>query len=148
MNEGACASANSPLTPALLRLDRMFEPLAFTRRGGLPETACVLRSKLGLLWQIACFKSATETRSRFASEHFASVSRKFCCTAIMKRPVPKNWRAKLISVLFVRLTLQNWRAKLISLLIATMLWYLIKKNVATTPSPSERSSVTPITETR
>jgi YbbR domain-containing protein len=66
----------------------------------------------------------------------------------MKRPVPKNWRAKLISVLFVRLTLQNWRAKLISLLIATMLWYLIKKNVATTPSSSERPSGAPITETR
>jgi hypothetical protein len=26
---------------------------------------------------------------------------------------------------------------LISLLLATTLWYLIKKNVATTPSPSE-----------
>jgi YbbR domain-containing protein len=66
----------------------------------------------------------------------------------MKRVIPKNWRAKLISVLFVRLTLENWRAKLISLVLATMLWYLIKKNVATTPSPSERPSGTPITETR
>jgi YbbR domain-containing protein len=66
----------------------------------------------------------------------------------MKRVIPKNWRAKLISVLFVRLTLENWRAKLISLLLATMLWYLIKKNVATTTSPSERPSGTPITETR
>jgi hypothetical protein len=33
-------------------------------------------------------------------------------------------------------------------LLATMLWYLIKKNLATTPSPSERPSGTPITETR
>jgi YbbR domain-containing protein len=66
----------------------------------------------------------------------------------MKRESPRNWREKLISVLFVRLTLKNWRAKLISLLLATMLWYLIKKNVATTPSPSERPSGTPITETR
>jgi len=66
----------------------------------------------------------------------------------MKKPIPKKWRAKLISVLFVRLTLENWRAKLISLLLATMLWYLIKKNVeTTTPSPSERPSGTPITET-
>jgi hypothetical protein len=32
--------------------------------------------------------------------------------------------------------------------LATMLWYLIKKNVATTPSPSESPSGTPITETR
>ncbi len=66
----------------------------------------------------------------------------------MKKPIPKNWRAKLMSVLFVRLTLENWRAKLISLLLATMLWYLIKKNVATTSSSSERPSGTPITETR
>ena len=29
----------------------------------------------------------------------------------MKRESSKNWRAKLISVLFVRLTLKNWRAK-------------------------------------
>jgi YbbR domain-containing protein len=36
-----------------------------------------------------------------------------------------------------RLILKNWQAKLISLLLATTLWYLIKKNVATTPSPSE-----------
>ena len=36
-----------------------------------------------------------------------------------------------------RLILKNWRAKLISLLLASTLWYLIKKNVATTPSPSD-----------
>ena len=36
-----------------------------------------------------------------------------------------------------KLILNNWRAKLTSLLLATALWYLIKKNVATTPSPSE-----------
>jgi YbbR domain-containing protein len=36
-----------------------------------------------------------------------------------------------------KLILKNWRAKLISLLLATTLWYLIKKNVATTPSSSE-----------
>jgi YbbR domain-containing protein len=66
----------------------------------------------------------------------------------MKKVIPKNWRTKLISILFVRLTLENWRAKLISLLLATMLWYLIKKNVTTTASPSEGPSFTPITETR
>ena len=65
----------------------------------------------------------------------------------MKRPIPKNWRAKLISVLFVRLTLENWRAKLVSLLLATMVWYLIKKNITTTASPSEKPSGAPITET-
>jgi YbbR domain-containing protein len=47
-----------------------------------------------------------------------------------------------------RLILRNWHAKLISLLLATMLWYLIKKNVATTPSPSERPFQTPAAETR
>ncbi len=66
----------------------------------------------------------------------------------MNRPILKNWRAKLPSVLFARLTLENWRAKLMSVLLATMLWYLIKKNVATTPSPSETSSPATVTETR
>ena len=36
-----------------------------------------------------------------------------------------------------RLILKNWQAKLLSILLATTLWYLIKKNVATTPSLSE-----------
>ena len=36
-----------------------------------------------------------------------------------------------------KLILKNWRAKLISLLLATTLWYLIKNNVATTPSRYE-----------
>src|ERR1700694_85915 len=56
-------------------------------------------------------------------KHFDSGSAKFYCTALMKR-----------------LLLKNWRAKLISVLLATTLWYLIKKNVATTPLPSETSS--------
>jgi len=38
------------------------------------------------------------------------------------------------------LILRNWQAKLISLLLATTLWYLIKKNVATIPSLSEGRS--------
>jgi hypothetical protein len=50
----------------------------------------------------------------------ANGSANFCSTALMKK-----------------LILNNWRAKLISLLLATTLWYLIKKNVATTPSPSD-----------
>ena len=66
----------------------------------------------------------------------------------MTRLTSKNLGARLISVLFVRLTLENWGAKLVSLLLAIMIWYLIKKNVATTPSPSETASGTPITETR
>lgn len=36
-----------------------------------------------------------------------------------------------------KILLKNWRAKLISLLLATTLWYLIKKNVATGVSPSD-----------
>ena len=79
---------------------------------------------------------------------FVNASRKFCRTAIMKRLTSENWRAKLLSVLRARLTLENWRAKLMSVLLATMVWYLIKKNVATTPSPSETSSPAPVTETR
>ena len=45
-----------------------------------------------------------------------------------------------------KLILNNWRAKLISLLLATTLWYLIKKNVATTSSPSEGASTPAATE--
>ena len=66
----------------------------------------------------------------------------------MKRLTSKNWRAKLLSILHAGLTLQNWRAKLISLLLATTLWYLIKKNIETTPSPYERPSPAPVTKTR
>jgi hypothetical protein len=43
----------------------------------------------------------------------------------------------LLAVMRTRVTLlKNWRAKLISLLLATTVWYLIKKNIETTPSPS------------
>ena len=66
----------------------------------------------------------------------------------MKGRTSKNWRAILVSVLWTRLTLKNWRAKLISLLLATTLWYLVKKNIETTPSPSERPSPAQVTETR
>ena len=44
--------------------------------------------------------------------------------------------------------LNNWRAKLISLLLATTVWYLIKKNIETTPSPSGKSVPERVTETR
>jgi YbbR domain-containing protein len=46
-----------------------------------------------------------------------------------------------------KLILKNWQAKIISLLLASTLWYLIKKNVATTPSPSEETA-TPAEQTR
>jgi YbbR domain-containing protein len=45
------------------------------------------------------------------------------------------------------LILKNWHAKLISLLLATTLWFLIKKNVATTQSQSERPYRPQVTET-
>ena len=48
-----------------------------------------------------------------------------------------------------KLILNNWRAKLTSLLLATTLWYLIKKNVATTPSLSDEQGGQPsLTEKR
>ena len=73
---------------------------------------------------------------------------KFCRTANMKIPAWK-WRAKLLAVMRTRLTLlNNWRAKLISLLLATTVWYLIKKNIETTPAPSGKSFPERITETR
>ena len=66
----------------------------------------------------------------------------------MERLTSKNWRAKLLSILRARLTLENSRAKLMSVLLATTVWYLIKKNIATTPSPSERQSPARVAETR
>jgi hypothetical protein len=55
----------------------------------------------------------------------------------------------LLAVMRTRVTLlQNWRAKLISLLLATTVWYLIKKNVETTPSPSGKSLTERVTKTR
>jgi hypothetical protein len=55
----------------------------------------------------------------------------------------------LLAAMRTRVTLlQNWRAKLISLLLATTVWYLIKKNVETTPSPSGKSPMEQVTKTR
>jgi hypothetical protein len=70
--------------------------------------------------------------------------RNFVWTLIMKRLISKKWRVTLISLLFARLTLNNWRAKLISLILATMLWYLIKKNLETTTTsePVRRPTAT------
>ena len=65
----------------------------------------------------------------------------------MKGQTSKNWRSILISILWTRLTLENWRAKLVSLLLAIMVWYLIEKNVETTPSVSEKPTRMPITQT-
>ena len=65
----------------------------------------------------------------------------------MKRLIPEKWRVTLISLLFARLTLNNWRAKLISLILATMLWYLIKKNLEGTSSPFEPRERPTATET-
>ncbi|PYL77785.1 MAG: hypothetical protein DMF26_02920 [Verrucomicrobia bacterium] len=66
----------------------------------------------------------------------------------MKGQTSNNWRSILVSILWTRLTLENWRAKLVSLVLAIMVWYLIKQNVATTPSPSEGPSPTPAIKTR
>src|SRR4029450_10980618 len=77
------------------------------------------------------FATGAELSAISIQRRSASGSPKFCCTASMKR-----------------LILKNWHAKLISLLLATTLWYLIKKNVATTPSPSERPSHATTTERR
>jgi hypothetical protein len=79
---------------------------------------------------------------------FVNASGKFCCTANMKGQTSKNWRSILVSILWTRLTLENWRAKLVSLLLAMAVWYLIKKNLETTLSVSERPSPTPVTKTR
>jgi hypothetical protein len=47
-----------------------------------------------------------------------------------------------------KLILNNWPAKLTSVLLATALWYLIKKNVTTTPSPSDFYRPPPAAESR
>src|SRR5207247_4515814 len=89
--------------------------------------------------------SATSV-AQFVAETFLNPARKFAAQQLLRADM-KNWRTKLISILRTKLTLENWRAKLISLLLATMLWYLIKKNLTTTSSPSEGASPAPVTET-
>jgi hypothetical protein len=67
----------------------------------------------------------------------------------MKTPARRKSLAMLLAVMRTRVTLlRNWRAKLISLLLATTLWYLIKKNIETTPSPSGKSLTERFTKTR
>src|SRR5438270_10618570 len=68
------------------------------------------------------FAIAAELSAISRRKHFASESARFYCTDVIKR-----------------LLLKIWRGKLISLLLATTPWYLIQKNVATTPSPSENT---------
>src|SRR5205814_8641758 len=75
--------------------------------------------------------SGGESSAILLRKHFVNASPNFYCMAAMKR-----------------LILKNWRAKLISLLLATALWYLIKKNVATTPSPSESQTRPTASESR
>jgi len=65
-----------------------------------------------------------------------------------KQEIRKGWRATLVSILWTRLTLENWRAKLLSLVLATTVWYIIKKNIATTSSPLESSSAAAVSQTR
>src|SRR5437588_12784575 len=104
---------------------------------------CFNRRRAGFLFAIGGELTAISLERRFVN-----ASGKFCCTANMKGQTLKNWRSILVSILWTRLTLENWRAKLVSLLLAIMVWYLIKQNVATTPSPSEGPSPTPAIETR
>ena len=54
----------------------------------------------------------------------------------------------IVCILRTRLSLQDWRAKLISLIVATTVWYLIQKNIATTSSPSGSSSAAAVSQTR
>jgi hypothetical protein len=94
------------------------------------------------------FAIGGELRAISLGETLVNASGKFCFTANMKGQTSKNWRSILVSILWTRLTLENWRAKLLSVVLAIMVWYLIKQNVATTSSLSERPSPTPATETR
>ena len=66
----------------------------------------------------------------------------------MEGQTSNNWSSVLVSILWTKLTLENWRAKLVSLLLAIAVWYLIKKNVETTPAVSEKPTRMPITQTR
>ena len=77
------------------------------------------------------FATGAESSAILLQRPFVSAFPKFYCTANMKRVI-----------------LLNWQAKLISLLLATTLWFLIKKNVATTPSWYERPYRPPVTETQ
>src|SRR5207244_2106645 len=105
--------------------DYVIAPDLGSRRNRTPWRSSSPKRQAVFPFVIGAELSAISLRRRSVSG-----SRKSCCTANMKR-----------------LILKNWRAKLISLLLATTLWYLIKKNVATTPSPSEGPSPAPVTQT-
>jgi DNA integrity scanning protein DisA with diadenylate cyclase activity len=112
----------------------LFHPKAALHDGGVIEASVCgiaqawesLRNPMRSRWSFrkrpAAFRSATGAGSSaiLIRKHSESVLARFSCKALMKK-----------------LILNNWRAKLISLLLATTLWYLIKKNVATTPSLSD-----------
>src|SRR6266480_3130746 len=101
-------------------------PRSGSRKNRTQSPSLSQKRPVGFLFAIGDELSAISLR-----KHFASESARFYCKDVMKR-----------------LLLKNWRAKLISLLLATTLWYLIKKNVATTPSPSESASPAPAAEKR
>src|SRR5436853_6692982 len=134
--EWSCATAELPPRPVFFQLA--------SAKPSIAVWACVIAPRLGsrrnqTRWpwsspkRPAEFPFATGAESSAIShrKHFDSGSAKFYYTALMKR-----------------LLLKNWRAKLISVLLATTLWYLIKKNVATTPLPSETSSTPAAAEKR
>ena len=121
------------------------------RNGRIAAAACIfpvsqretLDRSLGLRHRAGLgFTEESDAVAVVVSEETGGIS--ICHRRRIERNfTPETFRQRIGEILLhgimKKLILNNWRAKLISLLLATTLWYLIKKNVATTPSPSENS---------
>src|SRR5450631_822424 len=131
MEEWSCATDALPPPLASFRSASGKHSIAASVCGIAPAWES-LRNQMRSRWLFrkrpAGFRSATGGGSSaiLLRKHFESALARFSCKALMKK-----------------LILNNWRAKLISLLLATTLWYLIKKNVATTPSLSDEQGGQP-----
>jgi hypothetical protein len=93
------------------------------------------------------FVSSGKSSAISLPKHFAKGSQEFCLDANYEETDSEKVARDIDLPLVRQTTLNNWRAKLISLILATMLWYLIKKNLETTTS-SEPVRRPTATETR
>ncbi len=106
-------AANPPLTPALLRLDPMFEPLrkthAFKTKNLQPVWV-----KIEFAMLLSHILNLRRSSFRICFERFQQGIAELCCTAIMKfRPAPNNGARSSLHPIH-EVDPGNWRAKLVA----------------------------------